>query len=252
MGEPAAIYAVSDVHGHLDDLVAGLRAAGLVDDADQWTGGDAQLWVLGDLLDRGPDGLGVVTWLRDLQSRSPDNVHVLLGNHEALAIGQWRFPGSVFDPVWRRNGGSAADQAGLSHTDIAWLTALPAIAVVDDLLLVHSDATSYLSWGRTVDEVNRTVTSLLSGDEEACVEAWRGLTARYRFSGPDGPDRARDMLRAFGGERVVHGHSIINTMPGTDPFADVQGPRSYADGLALAIDGGRYDGGPLLVVRLDS
>ena len=29
-----------------------------------------------------------------------------------------------------------------------------------------------------------------------------------------------------------------------------EGPIAYADGLVVAIDGGRYDGGPLLLVEL--
>jgi len=34
------------------------------------------------------------------------------------------------------------------------------------------------------------------------------------------------------------------------PSEETEGPISYADGLVIAIDGGRYDGGPLLVVEL--
>ena len=48
-------FVVSDVHGHLDDLRHVLAQAGLVTD-DRWVGGNASLWVLGDLVDRGPDG----------------------------------------------------------------------------------------------------------------------------------------------------------------------------------------------------
>jgi len=58
------------------------------------------------------------------------------------------------------------------------------------------------------------------------------------------------MLDALGGECIVHGHSIIGSLTDT-PSPQVQGPISYADGLVVAIDGGRYDGGPLLVVQLD-
>jgi len=57
------------------------------------------------------------------------------------------------------------------------------------------------------------------------------------------------MLSTYGGECLVHGHSIIGSLIDR-PSPEVDGPILYADGLALAIDGGRYDGGPLLLVRL--
>lgn len=243
----APVYAVSDVHGHLDDLRDALREAGLVDAADDWCGGEARLWALGDLLDRGPEGLGVVRFLRRLQDQAPGHVHVLLGNHEVLALGTWLYPGSGFVPVWRRNGGLAADQAGLSPDDIAWLRLLPAVAREGDHLLVHADTDLYLQWGSTVDEINATAARLLSGDEAAVAEAWRVLTSRMRFTGRKGPARAGELLDALGGRQVVHGHTIIPLLTGRD---EVTGPVEYADGRALAIDGGRYADGRLLVVRL--
>ena len=58
------------------------------------------------------------------------------------------------------------------------------------------------------------------------------------------------MLSTLGGSRIVHGHSIISTLVDT-PSAEIEGPLVYADGLVVDIDGGRYDGGPLLLVQLD-
>ena len=48
----------------------------------------------------------------------------------------------------------------------------------------------------------------------------------------------------------MHGHSIIATLTGELP-SQTTGPLWQAGGRALAIDGGRYAGGPLLLVRLD-
>jgi len=57
------------------------------------------------------------------------------------------------------------------------------------------------------------------------------------------------VLDRLGGEHIVHGHSIIGSLVDR-PSEEVEGPFTYADGLVLAIDGGRYDGGPLLLVEL--
>lgn len=244
-------YVISDVHGHLADLRQRLLDGGLVDAEDRWVGGEAELWVLGDLTDRGPDGIGVIRFVRSLLDQAPEQVHVLMGNHEALMLGEKLFPGSKFAEVWQINGGRRSDQDGLTDDDVAWLRALPAMARVGDHLLMHSDTTEYLAWGSTVDEVNATITSLLADDVvQQHFEVFAALTSRYDFAGSDGAAVARNVLETFGGSRIVHGHSIISTLIDR-PSHEVVEPLLYADGLVVGIDGGRYDGGPLLLVQLD-
>ncbi len=246
----ASTYVVSDVHGHLEDLRRGLRRAGLVDGDGAWAGGDDDLWVLGDLMDRGPDGAGVVHFLRDLSTARPDRVRVLLGNHEALALGAKLFHDARFAAMWRMNGGRTADQDALDDDDVAWIRGLPAIGVHAGHLLMHSDSTEYLGFGDSVEEVNATVRERLSRPHlESYWDMWARLTDRFGFAGADGEKVAESMLAAYGGGRLVHGHSIIGMLLGRSP-ASVTAPLLYAGGRAVAIDGGRYAGGPLLLVRL--
>jgi hypothetical protein len=245
------LFVVSDIHGHLADLRHGLAQAGLLDEDDRWTGEDAQLWVLGDLTDRGPQGIEVVDLLRSLQKQAPDQVHVLMGNHEALMLGRALFPETRFREVWKINGGLLRDQDALTGEHLAWLRSLPVLARAGDFLLMHSDTVEYLEWGRSVEDVNTTVSSLLAEDDaDAHWEVFAMLTSRYDFARADGADVARDMLATLGGECIVHGHSIIGSLIDV-PSHEVEGPIAYADGLVVDIDGGRYDGGPLLVVQLD-
>jgi Calcineurin-like phosphoesterase len=244
------LFVVSDVHGHLSDLSLGLLDAGLVNESGDWTGREAELWVLGDLMDRGPDGIGVVDLMMSLQAQAPEQVHVLLGNHESLAVGRHLFPRNFAD-VWRLNGGLRSDQDALTDAHVSWLRSLPAVGQVGDFLLMHADTTAYLAWGATVEEVNSTVRNLLEDDDaNQHWQVFSKLTSRYHYAGSDGPLVAQKVLGAFGGECLVHGHTIIGSLLDV-PSSEVRGPALYADGLVLAIDGGRYDGGPLLVVRLD-
>jgi hypothetical protein len=90
-GAPPAsrLVAIGDVHGDYDQLVAVLRAAGLVDRRHRWQGGRAHLVQTGDLLDRGPDSRKVMDLLMDLEGqarRAGGAVHVLLGNHEVMNL----------------------------------------------------------------------------------------------------------------------------------------------------------------------
>ena len=246
-----SLFVVSDVHGYRDDLVAGLAKEGLVDRAGTWRGGDAQLWVLGDLTDRGPDGIGVVDLVMSLQEQAPGQVHMLMGNHEILALGTKRFPESRFASSWVLNGGLLGDQAALTPRHLEWLASLPVLAKVGDYLFMHSDTTAYLGWGESVDEINATVReTLTAGGFDGHWDVWARLTTRFSFARPDGPEVARNLLERLGAAGIVHGHSIIGSLLDC-PSSEVDGPILYADGQVLAIDGGRYDGGPLLVVQLD-
>ena len=99
-----------------------------------------------------------------------------------------------------------------------------------------------------MEDVNARVGELVtSGRLDDCFDVFAALTSRFDFAADDGADEARRMLGTFGGDLIVHGHSIIGLLTGR-ASAEVTGPLAYADGLVLAIDGGRYDGGPLLLV----
>jgi hypothetical protein len=85
------LWALSDVHGHLQELEQLLVASHLAarrGPALAWSAerGRALLVVAGDLLDGGPDSVGVVLLLARLQREAASagsRIVVLLGNHEA-------------------------------------------------------------------------------------------------------------------------------------------------------------------------
>ncbi len=256
------LYAIGDIHGYLVELDAALRAAGLTDVDGAWSGGTARVWFLGDFTDRGPDGIGVIDRIRGLAEQakaSGGEVRALLGNHEMLLLGTHVFgdqvvpityPERSFHMVWTLNGGLQTDLDRFTAEHAAWLRGLDVVALADEHLLVHSDTTSYLSYGDSVDQINAAVHAVLEGDD---IEDWwlcfRRLTSRHEFRDEPGEENAARMLDALGGRCIVHGHSTIPNQLGVDP-ATITGPNGYAGGRALAIDAGIYQGGPCLVVRL--
>jgi hypothetical protein len=88
-GKPERIVAVGDVHGDYDQFVRLLRAVGVIDQKDRWSGGKTHLVQTGDVLDRGPDSRKVMDLLLKLDRparRAGGAVHSLIGNHEAMNV----------------------------------------------------------------------------------------------------------------------------------------------------------------------
>jgi serine/threonine protein phosphatase 1 len=81
------IYAIGDIHGHLDLLRA---AHDLIAD-DMARHGPGPVIHLGDLVDRGPDSRGVIDFLIAGQARGQDWV-VLKGNHDRMFVRFLRDP----------------------------------------------------------------------------------------------------------------------------------------------------------------
>ncbi len=256
-----AIWAIGDVHGHRQKLLAVLQANDLIDESGHWQGGDQTLWFLGDYFDRGPDGLGVVALIMALQSeaeRAGGQVGALIGNHDVLILAARRFGtadngtlGGRFVDNWRVNGGQDSDLSGLTPETIGWLAGLPALALTGGRLLAHADSTFYRVYGDDVTSINLAIQTILAGDD---IKAWdrllgyfaqrRAFTDRFR-----GRHRAQQYLRALGGGQLVHAHTPIARLTGRDPKS-VVAPYEYAGGLCLDTDPGLYMGGPGFAVNL--
>lgn len=73
------IYAIGDVHGHLDRLKA--AHALIAEDRARASGASGRTVHVGDLVDRGPDARGVIQFLIDGIARGEDWI-VLCGNHD--------------------------------------------------------------------------------------------------------------------------------------------------------------------------
>ncbi|OON79221.1 metallophosphoesterase [Streptomyces tsukubensis] len=271
-GGPGPLYVVGDVHGYLAELIEALQAQGLIDAEAAWSAGNARLWFLGDFTDRGPDGIGVIDLVMRLSAEAAaagGYCKALMGNHELLLLGAKRFGDTpvnsgagtaTFQAAWLLNGGQKTDMERLQDVHLQWMSRLDAIVEEDGHLLTHSDTTAYLDYGDSIEAVNDTVHEILTrNDADECWDVFRKLTKRFAFRDDrTGPGAVRELLDVYGGGRIVHGHSPIPYLLGEvgsedgdeDEGPTVEGPHLYADGLALAMDGGVTMAGKLLVCRL--
>ncbi|GAB2613038.1 serine/threonine protein phosphatase [Paractinoplanes abujensis] len=262
---PSPLFVAADMHGHRAEFREVLRDAGLIDVRGQWSGQDARLWLLGDYVDRGPDGIGVIDDVQRLTAqaaRAGGTVGALVGNHEVQLMAAHLFgtaPVPGWDQVdgfrggWLRFGGQDTDLRRLSDACVSWIVSRPAMTVVDGHLLVHSDTTAYLEFGDTVPDVNMAVAAAFaSRDISAWAEFCRRMSDRGAFRDSElaqPEDSVSTMLRTYGGSTLVHGHSTLTKHFGVAP-GEVCEPLRYAAGRVIAIDGGVYEGGRILLTRL--
>lgn len=220
-----AVYAIGDVHGCLDALLA-LEEAILSDAAK--LPGEKLVVTLGDYVDRGPDSAGVI---EHLLAKPPGGLHriCLAGNHEMAMLDY--LEGRIARADWMRLGGDATllsygiDQnhmerlsggddgrhdelirAVVPDSHLAFLRALPVLVEAPDYIFVHAGLKPGVA---VADQTDRDLT-----------------TIRREFL--DGADR----LDRF----VVHGHTPI-----TEP---------KLEGRRLNLDTGCYFSGRLSAVRI--
>jgi len=252
-------YVISDIHGQFKKLTMLLQNAKLIHHNLSWSAGNATLWFLGDFFDRGTDGIAVIDLVMRLQHEAEavgGHVYALLGNHEVLLLAAYRFGrrstglGSNFISRWKQNGGNPKDLKKLTMQHLEWLTALPAMALVDDVLFVHADASLYIKYGRSVEEVNAAFKRILSRSNALTwEELLEDFARRGAFSHTLGGDEfLRRFLDMFGGKRVIHGHTPIYFMRGIQP-KHVTEAWTYANGLCTDVDGGIFIGGPGFVYQ---
>lgn len=107
-------FVIGDIHGCLDML------KGLLD-LIKYDPLQDELFFVGDYIDRGPDSKGVVDYLISLRNTSPEKVHCVLGNHEALLLDV--LAGFGIDIYLYNGGGTTLRSYGTGHrfTDLSWL-----------------------------------------------------------------------------------------------------------------------------------
>lgn len=118
-----ATYVTSDAHGHLRALDRALELA--------QPSAEDRIVVLGDMVDRGPDPVGVLELVRSLPG-----AHVLLGNHERMLLDTIAADNETDTLMWHMNGGYTTAE-GLDalpqerYIDLVeWIAGLPAYHVV--------------------------------------------------------------------------------------------------------------------------
>ena len=212
-----ATWVIGDIHGcweTLQRLLDGIR----------WDPAEDELWLVGDLVNRGPRSLEVLRWAYD----NSNGIVSVLGNHDLHLLARAR--GLRPDrPEDRLDGVLVAEDR---DELLQWLQTQPFLHRRDDVIMVHAGL-----WPRwTAGEAERTAVALSAGVAD--------LLHRFRMKpkpewepGLDGVERQAAAAAVFTLLRTVHPDGRPNFHYVGSPDGAPDGCRPWYENSRAVADG---------------
>src|SRR5215207_4329122 len=225
------VWAGTDLHGQLGAVDRLLAEAGLAVDGTWTAPPRTALVVTGDMVDRGPDSLGLVRRLAALRSQAAESggiVALLEGNHEVQVLGGLAGVPELLRALMAFGGPATFASVGMRADEWTGRDPVPIAARVDELAPdLRPTLWSLAPYARWRDVV------LVHGGPvpHQALDAWarsaERLWVRDAFFASASPFPAGDAWTPFreaGIQRVVFGHT------------PVERPTTFHDGRALNLD----------------
>ncbi len=211
--KPERLVAIGDLHGDLAATRSAFKAAGAIDDADNWIGGGLVVVQTGDVLDRGDDEQAILDLLFALEGKAKaagGELIFLNGNHELMnAAGDFRYVtrGSrdAFGGRMAALGPGGAYAKKLAQHDV--------VTIVGDTVFSHAGPVG--PFATQLDEINMTSRCWLDGQAGGPDEPPLAMTSEdspvwTRAYGLETADceAAKAAMAAMGVKRIVVGHTV--------------------------------------------
>jgi len=221
------VYAVSDPHGGYVALGELLQNNGLISgfvpdnskyERVTWTGGTSILVITGDLIDKGPDSIGVIDLVRALEAKAKaggGRVVVTMGNHEAEFLA---------DPMNDKAMSTGENETGINvglraqgidpkdmakGTDApgrgAWLRDLPFAVRIKKWFFAHGGNTD----GRSVQELSKDLEESVRSKGFAAKNVVGDnsiLEAQEWYGNPRSGSTGKRYAEALGVKHIAFGH----------------------------------------------
>ncbi len=223
-------YLVSDIHGQYQPFRQALEQVGFSPDS-----GD-RLYVLGDIVDRGPQSKECLTYLYQLQRQYPRQIVVLKGNHEQL-LEDWLL-GTLKMESYRLNGGDATVRSFLGKSPLrkAFLGGTPTAseeAMARQFILTHYPFV--LPYLQSLPLYREELPDSRTGAPQV-IFVHAGVRPGRSISQQDPRDLLwirEEFYNHYNGEpMIVFGHTPVTILPG------YTGQGVWRNGNVVGIDGG--------------
>ncbi len=247
---------VSDIEGNLEDFVRILITAGVINKKYEWTFGSNQLFINGDLFDRGNDVTAFLWLVYKLDGESKlagGKVLVNLGNHDEMNLRG--FTGYVVAKYLYLAQGLGIEYKKLydENTELGrWLRTKNCITLIDSNLFVHAGLSYELLIAKlNAEEINTVIRENL-GKEDSLMGPlpkflfgnlgplwYRGLVFNYQKYNPITSERLNIVMDYFKVKHIIVGHSIVQEIVGLHDgrviAADVDHPENRKAGKSRAL-----------------
>jgi hypothetical protein len=164
------IFVIGDVHGNYNAFINLLINNKIIDADLKWIFGDGQFIQLGDVFDRGAYVTETLWFLYSLQIQarnSGGDVHMLLGNHEIMALtGDHRYLNAKYEYFTHY---TQTEYFRLFDTNSVlgrWLRCQNIILRINDYLCMHAGISpEFAAYGYAYPDINLRVRNYLNSDD---------------------------------------------------------------------------------------
>ncbi len=223
----AFIYAMSDIHGHLDIFKETLENVDL-------EAKDNKLILLGDYIDRGDKSPEALYFIKELSERYPNQVIALMGNHEILFFDDLNsfYPEGEFSELKKYI--SEAEYTAIEQKCADVPDKLTRMCMIYKYTtdLIKSKHKAILSWLKTLPYYYETDTQIYvhAGVDEEAGEYWKWGSEDYYFC-----SKHPHTVGKFEKD-IIAGHIGTSTIAGDESYHKVfwdKASHFYIDGTTV-------------------
>lgn len=220
--KPQKIIAISDIEGHFDYLKEVLRGNMVIDEDYNWIFSQGHLVVVGDIFDRGnhvTECLWLIYKLEKEAREAGGQVHVILGNHEVMALqGDHRYIHKKYKRITHNLNLDYKDLYDRDTEIGRWLRSKNAIEIIGRTLFVHGGISPELiNRYPDIRQINNLIRENIDSKKERQIE-----DANMSVMGKSGPlwyrgyiedpiekETIENITNQLNIDNVVVGHTIV-------------------------------------------
>ena len=221
---PKKLIAISDIEGDFEFLARFLLKNNVIDKEFNWAYGTGHLVLLGDHFDRGEYVTEVLWLLYKLEQEAEKKggaVHVILGNHELMAMkGDHRYVHKKYKNLLRQEDIRYKDLFAQNTELGKWLRTKNAIEIIGNTLFVHGGISPQLVEEKiSISEANTTIRKDLKDEvidpdnrQNLIMKMEGPLWYRGLLNENIQSTAIENILEMYEVEQIVIGHTLVDSI----------------------------------------